>query len=360
MRFFWMFLLQAFICSAAAALSQKPLVIAYYTGDAEKIHSYPVSGLTHIIYSFLELKQGELSFKREGQKDILRTLVKLKDTNPGLKIMVALGGWGGCEPCSQAFSTENGRRLFARSVERILKEYGADGIDLDWEYPTIAGYPGHPYAETDRDAFTGLLKELRKTLGKNYEISFAAGGFTRFVEQAVHWKKVMKWVDRVNLMTYDLVGGFSKVTGHHTPLYSNERQKESADHCINMLRERNIPINKLVIGAAFYARTWKEVSPDANGIYQSGVFQSFVPYRKHAEDFQASRGFEKYFDEASKASWSYNAKDRVFATYDDERSIAAKVDYVKKNGMGGIMFWELTLDKPQQGLLGVILNNIKR
>jgi chitinase len=307
----------------------------------------------------LELKNGQLAFKREGQKAILQKLVALKQEHPNLKIMVALGGWGGCEPCSGAFSTGKGRKDFAVSVLQLLKEYGADGIDLDWEYPTIAGYPGHPYSQEDYDHFTELLKVLRKTLGKNYEISFAAGGFTRFVEQAVNWKKVMKWVDRVNLMTYDLVGGFSKVTGHHTPLYSSTKQKESADNCIQLLRQKNFPIEKLVLGAAFYARTWKDVSSVNDGIYQSGVFESFVPYRKHADAFTSSHGFKKYFDNDTKASWSYSEQQRVFATYDDDRSIEAKVDYVKKNNMGGIMFWELTLDRPQQGLLGVLLKSLQ-
>lgn len=338
----------------------KPSVIAYYTGDAEKIRQYAVGGLTHVIYSFLELKEGKLSFKREEQKEVLRRLVAMKNAYPGLKVMVALGGWGGCEPCSPAFSTSMGRKEFAVSVLQLLREYGADGIDLDWEYPTIPGFPGHAYAPEDYDHFTALLKILRHTLGENYEISFAAGGFTHFIEAAVNWKKVGKWVDRVNLMTYDLVSGFSPSTGHHTPLYSSERQKESADHCIQMLQQRKFPLHKLVLGAAFYARTWKDVAPENNGIYQQGVFQSFVPFRKHAETLTPAAGYSKFFDQDAKASWSYNAHEKVFATYDDEQSIAAKVEYVKKNQLGGIMFWELTLDRPTQGLLDALLAAMKK
>lgn len=359
MRFLICLLVLKVVCFSGIAQPRSVAVLAYYTGDGERIREYPVEGLTHVIYSFLELQEGKLAFKREGQKAILQKLVALKQDHPQLKIMVALGGWGGCAPCSPAFSTRKGRKLFAISVLQLLREYGADGIDLDWEYPTIEGYPGHPYAPGDYDHFTELVKVLRHTLGKNYEISFAAGGFTKFVEEAVNWQKVVKWVDRVNLMTYDLVGGFSKVTGHHTPLYSSAKQKESADHCIQLLRQRNFPVEKLVIGAAFYARTWKEVSPANDGIFQDGVFQSFVPYRKHIESFEPAAGYKKFFDADAQASWSYNEKERVFATYDDERSIEAKVDYVKKNNMGGIMFWELTLDRPKQGLLGVILKNVK-
>src|SRR5690349_22776137 len=68
--------------------------------------------------------------------------------------------------------------------------------------------------------FTLLIQALRTTLGDKYEISFAAGGFTKFLTQSIEWNAVMPFVDRVNLMTYDLINGYSTVTGHHTPLYS--------------------------------------------------------------------------------------------------------------------------------------------
>jgi len=36
-------------------------------------------------------------------------------------------------------------------------------------------------------------------------------------------------------MSYDLVSGYSTVTGHHTPLYSNAKQEASADSGIQDL-----------------------------------------------------------------------------------------------------------------------------
>ena len=342
----------------AAAFAQRPAVLAYYTGDGETIRQYPVAGLTHVIYSFLHLNGDTLSFRNEKQKATLRQLVSLKEEHPGLKILVALGGWGGCGPCSGAFSTPSGRTKFTRAALRLFREYNVDGIDIDWEYPTIPGYPGHAYAPEDRVHFTQLLREMRRRFGKQYEISFAAGGFTRFVEEAVDWAKVVRYVDRINLMTYDLVSGASTQTGHHTPLFSNPSQQESADHCITMLKARNIPLEKLVIGAAFYARSWKEVSPERDGLYQSGEFQSFIPYRKFPALLADSSGFVQYRDETSKSAWSYNARQKVFATYDDPGSVKAKAAYVLQNKLGGIMFWELTLDKPVDGLLSIILREL--
>jgi chitinase len=39
--------------------------------------------------------------------------------------------------------------------------------------------------------------------------------------------------------------------------------------------------------------------------------------------------------------WLYNSDSRIFISYDDPESIAAKAEYVRREGYGGIMFWEL-------------------
>jgi len=344
---------------SASAFKPTPIdVIAYYTGNAETIKNYPVSKLTHIIYSFLHLKDDTLSFGSDKQKATLLALTNLKKAYPKLKVMIALGGWGGCATCSPVFSTQGGRDHFAQSVKRILDEYNADGIDIDWEYPTIPGFPDHAYSLSDKDNFTALMKTLRKTLGKKAEISFAAGGFASFVEESVDWKAVMPYVNRVNLMTYDLTNGNSPTTGHHTPLYSSPGQVESGNRCVEMLLAKGVSSKKLVLGAAFYGRAWKEVQPVNNGLYQSGVFTAFVPYKRLLQEYGDAAGYQFYTDSVSKASWRYSSAERKFITYETIESVKEKVTYSKKKKLGGIMFWELTLDFTEKGLLDAIYDSV--
>jgi chitinase len=334
-------------------------VIGYFSGNAEQVADVPVEKLTHIIFSFCHLKGNQLHVDTAPDSITITKLVDLKKRNPRLKVILSLGGWGGCAPCSDAFSTVDGRNEFVKSVAQLSQKFHTDGVDLDWEYPAIEGYPGHAFKPADRENFTELIKSLRQGLGPNLEVSFAAGGFKKFLDESVDWKTVMPLVDRVNLMTYDLVNGYSTVTGHHTPLYSSGKTTESTDFVVQYLIKNGVPKNKLVIGAAFYSRMWENVPPDNHGLYQTGKFKGSVDYKKIIQELTPEKGFQYFWDEATKSPYVYNADKKLFATYDDKRSIKAKTKYVMDRGLQGIMFWELTLDDYSDGLLSEIDQFVK-
>ncbi len=342
-----------------AQAQTRPTVTAYYAGDAAQVDSFAAEQLTHIIYSFCHLKGARLHVDNAKDTATIQSLVRMKRRNPDLKVLLSLGGWGGCETCSDVFSSKKNRKIFARSVKELNAFFGTDGIDLDWEYPAIEGYPGHAFKKEDRENFTALIGALRKKLGKEKEISFAAGGFKKFIDEAIEWNKVMPLVDRVNLMTYDLVSGFSAVTGHHTPLYSSPGQPESADNAIRQLTALGIPMEKLVIGAAFYGRVWQDVPDTSNGLYQRGKFRTSIAIRDFPVQFPQNRGFVYHWDDQVQAPYIYNATEKIFVTYDDQRSLELRTKYMLDKGLNGIMFWQLTHDPYRGGLLEAIFNTVQ-
>ena len=348
------FLLCLFTTNIFAQKNKKMDIIAYYTGDDKLINEYEVNKLDQIIFSFCHLKNGKLSVDSPKDSITIKHLVSLKAKNPQLKIVLSLGGWGGCEPCSAAFSTPEGRLIFAKSVKEVSTYFKVDGLDLDWEYPAIEGLPGHLYQAADKSNFTELLKILRSTLGKKYELSFAAGGFQKYLDESINWKAVAPLVNRINIMSYDLVNGYSKVTGHHTPLYSTKPNEESTDRAVTYLLNQGVPAEKLVIGGAFYTRTWKNVENINNGLYQAGEHIEGVNFKNFATTYTEANGWKYFYDEKAQAPYWYNASTKTFATADDIRSVKAKTEYVKTKKLGGIMFWELTLDSPKNGMVNAI------
>ncbi len=326
-------------------------VIAYYAGDAVQIDRFNVSQLTHIIYSFTHLKGNLLHVENSKDSATIQKLVSLKKRYPGLKILLSMGGWGGCETCSAVFNTEEGREQFASSSKSLLQYFGADGIDLDWEYPAIEGYPQHQFLPQDKQNFTQLISEMRKQFGSRYEISFAAGGFATYILKSVEWDKIMPLLNRVNLMTYDLVNGYATVSGHHTPLYSTPQQRESIDNAIHMLDSLGVPLSKLDIGAAFYARIFKLKDTLQNGLYQPCTFYKGLDYNRFKDSILANTDYVYHWDSTAAAPYYFNAKEKLLVSFDDKRSMTEKTKYAIAKGLDGIMFWELTNDTDAGGLL---------
>lgn len=352
---FILFLFIIPFCNAQKEFNQNNIaVIAYYAGRTNAIDSFEVEKLTHLIFSFCHLKGNELSVDNARDSATIIRMVALKKRNPQLKIILSLGGWGGCQTCSDVFSTKKGRRTFSKSVKNLSNYFGSDGIDLDWEYPTISGFPGHAYGPQDKPNFTALIKELRKKIGKEKEISFAAGGFSSYIDSSVEWKKIMPRINRVNLMSYDLVSGFSKVSGHHTPLYSTPEQTESVDNGVKKLIAAGVPPGKIAIGAAFYARLFEVTDTTNNGLYRPGKFYHGLSYSRFADTLNEQNGFIKYWDDVAKAPYAFNAQRKLLATYDDSESIKLKTEYVIKNKLNGVMFWQLADDYFTEGLLNII------
>ena len=125
----------------------------------------------------------------------------------------------------------------------------------------------------DKENFTALLKEFRHALSNNtkltnkkYLLTIAAGAFNSYVDH-VELDKIVEYLDFINVMTYDFVGGWDKKTGHLTNLFASEEKPEdmSTDKAVKYFIEKGAPAGKLVIGAAFYGRGWTEVNSKNNG-----------------------------------------------------------------------------------------------
>lgn len=360
-NYFTRILTALFFCIIAApgfAQAQNKIkVLSYYSGPTAPLDSFDVNQMTDIIFCFGRLEGNKFKIRRAADTATIKKMISLKAKNPDLKVIISLGGWGGCETCSDVFSTKTGRKEFVQSIQEINKYFGVDGLDLDWEYPGISGYPGHKHQPQDKPNFTKLVNEIRKKIGYKYQLTFAAGGSQRYLDSAIEWKKVMKKVDYVNIMSYDLSGG-TRAT-HHTPLLSAPKQPRSADAVVQALIKMGIPTQKMIIGGAFYGKVFENVESIADGPYQTGKLKNSVNFKSVPTQLSAAAGWEYHWDDVAKAPYLYNPSLKQFYTYDDKRSIAEKTKYSIDNKLGGIMFWQLGGDTYKNGLLNEI-NTVKQ
>ena len=100
-----------------------------------------------------------------------------------------------------------------------------------------------------------------------------------------------------------------------------------------------VPAHKIYIGVPFYSRGFagsnglgspaSGASPDTS--WESGV----VDYKS-----LPLPGAVELWDDQAQASYSYDVSRKVLNSYDNPRAVAAKCEYIKQKGLGGLIIWE--------------------
>lgn len=309
--------------------------------------------LTHINFAFANIKDGKVIEGNENDGEILKKLNALKKVNESLKILISVGGWGWSGNFSDAVLTERSREVFANSGIAFMQKYKLDGIDLDWEYPGQVG-AGNIFRPEDKQHFTSVLKLLRKKLDslatpkEKYLLTIATGGNQNYLDHT-NLGEAQNYLDFLNIMTYDFYTGGSKETGHHSNLYKSDcdttANPRSANSAVQQHLKAGVPAEKIVVGVPFYGRWWKGTNPKNNGRYQSATGKTGgFDYKIIADSLRMDNTWKERWDSNANAPYVWRKRDSLFLTYENPKSLKLKVNYVNKNELGGIMFWEFNGD----------------
>lgn len=353
-------LLTIFVASSFSLLAQKnkkPVIIGYvggYNGNVINTSGIAAKKLSHINYAFVNIKDNRARLHNEATDTVnFRKLNELKNINPDLKILISIGGWTWSKHFSDAALTDTSSKNFAKSAVDIVSAYNLDGVDIDWEYPGMIG-DSNVYRPEDRKNYTLLFKNLREQLdelgkrtGKKYLVTTAIGGSREFL-QHTQMEEAQKYLDYINLMSYDFDETYDNMAAHHSNLFSpaNMPYIYSADVAIQNLKKVGVQLSKVVMGIGFYGKGKVVVGTENNGLYQIPVRPAFGGgYTFLKDSLVNQKGFVRYWDDVSKAPFLFNAEKKMFITYDDEQSVKLKCDYIKKYHLAGAMFWEYFSDR---------------
>jgi hypothetical protein len=216
--------------SQAAVLPNGFKSVGYLPSWAGSATAVQYAKLTHINYSFaLPNANGTLQPIDNTAK--LQQVVSLGHQN-NVKVSLAIGGWNdGDDSAFESLAANAGTRAtFVTSVLNTVRQYGLDGIDIDWEYPD----PG-----AGATNFTALMQQLGTALHNEGKLLTAAvvsdGGTANGVQPAV-----FAAVDWLNIMAYD---GGSPHAGFDWSI-----------NAANFWKNRGLPKAKTVLGVPFYSR----------------------------------------------------------------------------------------------------------
>ena len=372
MKTIYLFLLAiVFVLMAGCATlpGEKPddKVIIGYVFPGDRVMSadeVDATKLSHINFAFSRIEDGKLVAGYKTDSANYAVLNQLKADNPSLKILVSAGGWGWSDGFSDMALTPESRERFIKSAVRFMQKHRIDGLDLDWEYPGLPG-AGNMHCPEDKENFTLLLKECREALDtisdeKDYLLTIAAAAQQEYLNNT-EMGEAAKYLDLINLMTYDMAGEWTDTTGHHAGLSASSYNEggPSVAKTVRMFREAGVPSEKLVVGVPFYGRGWGNVPPQNNGVGQpgEGIDDVRLWYEDIVTDFIPDPEYKSFWDESAEAPFLYSEKDSVFITYENPRSIAGKCRFIEENKLKGAMFWQYFTDH-EEALLNAIYGGL--
>jgi chitinase len=238
----------------------------------------------------------------------LNLLEKYKKANPGVKSLVSVGGWAetggyfgadGARVATGGFytMTESQAKIdaFADSAVAFIRQYGFDGVDIDYEYATSNNKAGNPddFGVSDpRRAtlwanYVKLMKTLREKLdragaadGQHYMLTVAAPASGWLLRgQEAH--QIVQYLDYLNMMSYDLHGAWNEYVGGNAPLYDDGKDAEltaggvytaykgigylNTDWAYHYFRGA-MQAGRINIGVPFYTRGWTGVTGGTDGL----------------------------------------------------------------------------------------------
>lgn len=320
--FFTFFLLAVFgLTWTSRSLAQKPEMVvgAYVTSWTDEVPDPNV--MTHINYAFGHVNE-TFDGVRIDNPERLKMIVGLKQQNPKLKVLLSIGGWGSGRFSEMAASNEN-REAFANDCHRVVEEYGLDGIDIDWEYPTqsTAKISSSP---DDTANFTLLMADLRKAIGKEKLLTAATVCDAQYIDFA----NCITYLDLVNVMAYDMSEG----EAHHAALYPSAISGEcTSSAAVEAHLKAGVPKEKLVMGVPFYGKGDRE---------DAGM-------KMYRETGVLPEGYERCWSEESQVPYIVNDKGKFVWGGEDVRSLTAKCQYILDQGLRGGMYWDYANDNPQ-------------
>ncbi|KAK8050311.1 chitinase A1, partial [Apiospora phragmitis] len=315
-----------------------------------------VAGLTHLNLAFVNF--GSDYKLQTGDGSLIYRSSLLKVNKPGLHVCISVGGWTFSDPPDQTLWSDmansyTNRQTFINSVVDFLKEYGLDGIDLDWEYPSADDRGGIP---SDADAFVLLVSDLRDAFDA------ADPGWTISVTLPTsYWYlrgfnvgSMQKYVSWFNLMSYDLHGTWDHDNQWTGPYLKGHTDITEIDLGLDLLWRNGIDPAKVVFGMGFYGRSFTMADPNCyqpNGQCQFSVAgrpgtcsdqAGILTYQEIAAR-NSSLDVQTFYNSTSTVKFNVYDGDQ-WVSYDDQQSWTDKKAFLSKRCLSGLMIWALDQD----------------
>ena len=315
-----------FVINSSTVFCADPIVAGYYPSyrhsllPADKLQ---LKHLTHIMHSFA---YPDINGKLLHPDNFIYPELIQRVHDEGKEIFVALGGGGNSGDFSTAVADSTTRSFFVDNIIEFYDLHGYDGVDIDWE---------RPLSNADKSNLNKFVYELKQKK-PDLSISVTLGG-SAWASQYFDLSYLVQYVDWFGIMAYGMHGPWSSVSGHNAALYAPVGQNSVENYTDNMIINKNIPADKIVMGIPFYGYSFESSSlgaanSGATDITYSNVLQKIVD------------GWTYIWDDFAKVPYLVDPDQTKILSFDDVRSVGLKCDYIKERNLAGTMIWEISQD----------------
>ncbi len=308
-------------------------------------------------YAFNDMPFSDDCYREDCPRGLAHRFLLAHGQYPHLQLVLSIGGWDGSNNFSLLSNTAL-RESFISSVRGfLLAQPDFTGIDISWMYPQYAEYGVGGKTVNDRETMREIVRGLRNMLDGLYQQDgmlrrlYVGVGALQDEVDAIGLSDIVNLVDGVHLITYDLHGPWEQKTGHDAQLFATNIGDDvlSVANAVTFARKAGVPSKKLIIGIPYYGRIWRNVPVGTNLLLPG--FQVEVParetaslldYRTIAASILGKGQYQYYVDALRGAAYLYDGTN--FVSYDAPDIIARKMEYVWREGFGGVLLSDVMGD----------------
>ena len=289
----------------------------------------------------------------------IRQFYLLKKKHRHLKVVLCIGGLDQANAMNFATLSASpaGRENFVESSLAAIKDFGFDGIDLCWEWPTTSSEATN-YAILISDIRKALKAYATKQGSRQLSLSIACPAATEQYN-LLDLRNIDSNIDLWNLVAHDFTGeSISELSGHQTNVFagpSDQSTPHNPAQAVSDLLDCDIEPQKILLGCPLYGRGFSNT--DGLGKPFTGVPSGDA--KDGIQDYKnlPLPGAEVKFDPAANAVYSYDSEKKELFSFDDPASLSMKSNFIQSQQLGGAMFWEASGDRQDERSLTTLVSS---
>jgi len=324
-----------------------PWLMTYYVGYQNgylKPRDVDYSLMTHIVVGGVGVRSdGTLNehwHLENGDGREMALEVGKRANRQGVRKLIWLGGPNEQDKFYAAAEDRN-RARFVENIVELVDELDYDGVDIDWE----------PIRPQDEARIVRLVRDLRKAdpdLIITIPVNWVPTTILTAKDLSVY-EELALYVDKLFIMSYSMAGPWSGWDSWHGGALKGDSLSTPGSVRTSTLAYElaGVPKEQLGIGIGTYATCWEYpvVKPNQDIPYGFYPRDTHVMSMRTMMDDYHNKGAEKWDPRAAVPYLSFSKArgdfDCGFISYENERSIEAKMEYVLDRDLGGAIVWNI-------------------